>query len=238
MKPSFRFALASAVGVLSLSGVARADLITALSGQPKAVTGGFAYTYNVSLVGSSQLIGTATADRNGNVAGTSEFGTINDFGPVVTDAGGNREITTTGLLSTDFTFSFNNADTPPANTIPPDSASVANVRYTYDLTDTLVYVDPSGGTVVVPAGTASQVEIEPGATNLGTFTVVSPYGPPLDTNLYYDGVSYKSTNDTQQQNIGQLSGPNVPVPEPTGAAVVVVGFALARRRGRRAAATI
>ncbi len=230
-----QLSLASTLALMTGSTVARGDLITALSAPPVAVAGGYAYTYNVSLAGQSQLIGTNTAAGNGTVAGINEFGTINDFGPIVTGAGGAPELSTTGLLSSDFTFSFDNSDTPPANTIPPDSPLVANIRFTYDPTYTLVYVDPMGGKVVVPTGTTTEVEVEPGATNLGTFTVVSPYGPPVDSGLYYDGVSYKSTNNSQQQNVGELSGPAVPVPEPAGAALLCVGLGLIRRRTRRAA---
>ena len=121
-------------------------------------------------------------------------------------------------------------------TLPIDNPALANIRFTYNETRTLVYIDGMGDKP--PAGTAVVLEVEPGATNLGTFTVVSPFGPTLNTGLQYDGVSYKSTNNTQQENVGQLSGPSVPVPEPTAAAVLctgVVGLGLRRRRGNRTA---
>ena len=234
MTRHFKVAVLAAVALAGGADLARADIITALAAAPVAVTGGYAYTYNVELAGQSQLIGTNTAGSSGTAASTSEFGTLNDFGPIVTDSSGAYEITTTGLLSTDFAFSFNLVDTPPAFTAPTDDPTLRNVRYTYDLPNTLIYVNGMG--YKAPMGTTTTYTgLDESATDLGSFTVVSPYGPPLNTSLFYDGQTYKSTNDTQQQNLGLVSGPSVPVPEPTTAGLIGVGVAglgLARRRRR------
>lgn len=169
--------LISSLAVLAaMSTAARADIITSMVGTPTQVSNGYAYTYDVQLAG-GQLDAT-----NGSSTSPSpqQFGTIYDFGQVL--GFGN----TTGLLSTDFVFTFSNTNNPNAYlTIPMDSPNVLNIRYTYFGTQQIA------------------------AQDLGTFTVISPYAMVVNGGTY-DGQSYKTTNNSLQGNIGQLNIPAVP----------------------------
>ena len=97
-----------------------------------------------------------------------------------------------------FTFTYDNSDKPAFLTSAPDSATVANIRFTYD------------GSVIVPPG------------DLGTFTVESPYGT-VNRGGYYDGQSYKVSNDSLQGNVGQLSIPDTTAVTPEPSSLVLLG---------------
>ena len=116
--------LSSLLLLASVSSVARADIVTSLVGNaPVQVTSGYAYTYDVQLVG-----GKLDATTGGTTPTPLQFGTIYDFGPAtyVQDA-------TTGLLQTSFLFTFANITDPAAyRTVPGDDPNVLNVRYTYN----------------------------------------------------------------------------------------------------------
>ena len=217
---SFRSRLAATVvlgtlGVVSAS-PAHADIIVALSGAPTSPQAGlYAYTYNVQLSG-GQLDAT-----NGSLSAPTplQFGTVYDFGNMLRDGNGNVVFSATGILGSSFTFNFANTSTPTAfATAPTDDPNSANIRFSYyGTTNYTVGSDPTTDTTYTP--------LVAGPSNLGQFTVYSPYAT-FATGANYDGQTYKGSNNTVQGNVGSLATPTVPtVPEP--ASLLILGSALA-----------
>lgn len=207
-----RLATCTAVALLSTPRSAPADIIFGLANAPVSTGDGYyAYTYNVQL----------TSGQLDPVSGGSpvQFGTLYDFGPLVTTAGVTNNvlspdsvfISKTGLLAdgnNQFTFSFNRVDplaSSAAGTVSiNDDINLANVR--------LTYTGSRGIDVSEESTTLSgnPVTINEGNANLGTFTVYSPYA--LSTSLLaYDGQTYKGTNNTLEANQGGTFGPQNPV---------------------------
>jgi len=175
---------------------AHAAIITALSAPPVAVSGGFAYTYSATL-SDGQEIDTSVAPA---------FGTVYDFGPII------GSITSTGLLSTIFTFSTSLTNTPAYQTAPIDNPALTNIRFTDTTVDVLVN------------------------SILGTFTVVSPFGP----NTIFassDGQAVNAFNGKELGNVSSVSVPSAsPVPVPAalplfGTGLGLLGY-LARKKKR------
>jgi hypothetical protein len=175
----------SASAALFLASPARANIIPVLD-SITAVAGGYDWTYSASLDGTQDI---ETAISPG-------FFTLYDIGPV-------SVVGTTGLLSSDFTYSQLLTDTPAKQTSPVDSASVLNLRF-------------------IDSGTDIAAN-----SSLGTFTIFSRSGTARLTN--YDGqavlVSSDATaDDTINGDIGHISAPN-PTPLPAALPLFATGLA-------------
>ncbi len=217
--PALRLAAAALMSAVSFAAVspARADIITALSGNPISIGSGvYSYTYNVQLAG-GQLDAT-----NGSTTSPTpfQFGTVYDFGNMLRDGSGNVVFSATGILASSFAFSFLNTNAGGAfgfNT--NDDPTLANIRFTYDGTTNYVV---AGQTTTDTSFTA----LTPTSNNLGTFTVYSPISTFSVNGGNYDGQTYKGFDDTVQGNIGLVNVPQqTPIPEP--ASLLLVGSALA-----------
>jgi len=137
---------------------------------------------------------------------TPAFGTVYDFGPII------GSITSTGLLNSFFTFSTNLTDPAAYKTAPDDNPGLANIRFT----DTTVPVLIN--------------------SLLGTFTVVSPFGP----NTIFASADGQAVNAANHQKLGNVSSVLVPAPVPVPAALPLFGTGLAflgylTRKRKRAA---
>jgi hypothetical protein len=133
--------LLSLSALAAMSSIAHADIVTSLVGNaPVQVANGYAYTYDVTLVG-----GQLDATTGGGTPTPLQFGTIYDFGPVTSFVGA------TSYLASSFDFTFANVTNPNAYlTIPPDDPNTLNIRYTYNGTTTLSARDLGDFTVISP----------------------------------------------------------------------------------------
>ncbi len=131
--------LSSLVICASACSVARADIVTSLYGDsPTKVSGGYAYTYDVQLVG-----GKLDATTGGDSPSPLQFGTIYDFGP-------STFVSATDLLQSSFIFTYENTNPNAYKTIPGDDPSVQNVRFTYNGTSDVAAQDLGKFTLISP----------------------------------------------------------------------------------------
>ena len=177
---------------------AKADIVTTLVGSPVAdlANHGYDYTYDVTLTNNEQL---STANRNV----TPQFATL--YGLAASQA---KIVNVTGLLATDFSFTWSPTGSSTYSATPAASP-LYNLRYTF---------------------TASNTTLSSGLSSidLGQFTVVSPY--VNTTYQSYDGSALKTNGPASGmlvRNIGLTLvplSPLAPVPEPASMALMTIGF--------------
>ncbi len=198
------------VGCLAVQPAAKADIITQLvsdaagTGAPgSCAIGDFCYVYDVMLtVGQTIGVGSSWA----------EFGTIYDVSaaPVVA-------VDVTGDLATSFAFTSSLTNTAAHLQGPADSATLYNLRYTYNESA------PLGG-----LGTF---------VDLGTFEIDST-GAPSILGGNYDGQATNVSNSTEDGNVGEITVPGTAAaPEPAsmalmGGALVALGL-LGKKRFKK-----
>ena len=130
----------SSLVIFAACSVARADIVTSLTNNaPVKVASGYAYTYDVQLVG-----GKLDATTGGTNPNPLQFGTIYDFGPATFTGA-------TGLLQSSFIFTFANITNPSAyKTVPGDDPNIQNVRYSYNGTSNVSAQDLGSFTLISP----------------------------------------------------------------------------------------
>jgi hypothetical protein len=185
------------MGCLVVQPAAKADIITQLVSDAagtgaagSCAVGDFCYVYDAMLtIGQDIGVGSSWA----------EFGTIYDLSvaPVV-------PVDVTGDLATSFTFASDTTDTVAHLQGPTDSATLYNLRYTYDETGKIGGL----GTFV----------------DLGTFEIDSTAAPSI-LGGNYDGQATNVSNSTEDGNVGEITVPGTAAtPEP--ASMALMGGAL------------
>lgn len=174
---------------IAVGSTARADIIVTLTGAPTAVVGGYDWTYQAQLTSAETL-----------PVGTTGFFTVNDVSntPVVLQS-------TTGDLTTDFSYNSSLTNLPAFNTSPPDSATLYNMQFQFIGATALS--GPVGSPLI-----------------LGDFTIKTTSN--VSQVLTYDGQATSTDLNTLDGNNGPVLGPTLvsPVPEP--ASILLFGAGL------------
>lgn len=175
---------------------ANADIVTTLVGSPVVdpTNHGYDYTYDVQLTNNEEL-----STVNGNV--TPQFAAL--YGLAASQP---QILKVTGLLASDFTFTWAPTGSSTYSATPAASATYS-LRYSFTAPNT-----------TITSGTSY--------TDLGQFTIVSPY---LNT-IYqsYSGSALRTSGPSSGvmvQNVGLALVPLAPVvPEPR--SMALMGFGL------------
>jgi hypothetical protein len=187
-----RTAIVVLIGFVAAMSV-RGDIIPSFAGTVPGGGTNTIWSYTINITSDQQVT-------------AGDFFTIYDFGPFIAGS---------AAQPSGWSFSSSLVTPPPANTNPPDNATLANLTWTYT------------GAATIPTG-----------TSLGPFSVTQATTlfqevPSTKTGFFAAQATRNNGNSTKISNVGQLPVP-VPVPEPTTLSLLALaGMGSALRAMRR-----